>query len=605
MQRIERLMLSSKHLRHSWQKFRETLIEPRPDETSINQVIHNTARPQAYFNTVEAGLRFPIYKAMPNLLVGIGLLLTFFGLVTALYFTNEAIKDANNLAASQDALRNLLSAASFKFYTSIAGLGGSILLTLVLRYGTSKIENSFDALALALERKVVLLTPEAIAYDQYREAQEQTKTLKVFSTEVAISVGKKIEQALAATLPAYLAQAMAPIGKSLDGVASKLTTMNEGAIGKLAGDFVDRLQGATGEQMNKLAETLGALRTSLDGINRRIDESGSGLAENVARSTQDMREAITAMTAALREVTTRTERGIEDGSTAMKRQIESAAATLDNSSRQISKVLNQATEAFQTASERTASRIEEAVTAITRGVLDQSAGIGERISQAAIGAGEESRSKIVGAGAELAQILSDVGQQLTVAVNRMQEGLNGTAREMANVEIRIAHHVGSLEQLSKATQETEAAIVGTTRSMREAGLPLAESSRLIAEASLRMSDATSGAERSIAGAKAEIHNISEMLRTTLEATVQQWQNYENRFKGVDESPGIVLDGIIKSVQDNLESLSKFVELVDQKLSAAVDRLGGGIDELGEFAHSMEEVTTRLNGRGNGHAPHAS
>ena len=604
MQRIEELMLSSKYLRHSWQKFRETLIEPRPDENSSNQVVYNTARPQAYFNMAEAGLRFPIYKAMPNLLVGIGLLLTFFGLVTALYFTNEAIKDANNLAASQDALRNLLSAASFKFYTSIAGLGGSILLTLVLRYGTSKIESGFDALALALERKVVLLAPEAIAYDQYREAQEQTKTLKLFSTEVAISIGQKIEEALAATLPAYLAQAMAPIGKSLDDVAGKLTTMNEGAIGKLAGDFVDRLQGATGEQMNKLAETLGELRSSLDGINRRIDESGSGLAENVARSTQDMRDAITAMTAALREVTTRTERGIEDGGTAMKRQIETAAATLDIASRQISQVLNQATEAFQTASERTASRMEEAVTAITRGVLDQSVGISERIAQAAIGAGEESRSKIVGAGAELAQILSDVGGQLTTAVTRMQDGLNGTAREMANIESRIAQHVNSIEKLSKATQETETAIVGTTRSMREAGVPLAESSRLIAEASRRMSDATSGAEQGIAGAKTEIRNISEMLRTTLEATVQQWQNYENRFKGVDESLGVVLDRIIQSVQENLESLSKFVEVVDQKLSTAVDRLGGGIDELGEFAQSMEQVTTRLNGRGNGHAPHA-
>ena len=119
-----------------------------------------------------------------------------------------------------------------------------------------------------------------------------------------------------------------------------------------------------------------------------------------------------------------------------------------------------------------------------------------------------------------------------------------------------------------------------------------------------MSDATSGAEQSISGAKTEIHNISEMLRTTLETTVQQWQNYENRFKGVDESLGVVLDRIIKSVQENLDSLSKFVELVDQKLSAAVDRLGGGIDELGEFAQSMEQVTTKLNGRSNGHVVHA-
>jgi hypothetical protein len=64
-------------MRHSWQKFRETLIEPRPDDPPGNQIIRNTARPQAYFNIAEAGLGFPLYRAMPNLLVGVGLLLTF------------------------------------------------------------------------------------------------------------------------------------------------------------------------------------------------------------------------------------------------------------------------------------------------------------------------------------------------------------------------------------------------------------------------------------------------------------------------------------------------------------------------------------------------
>src|ERR1700736_256372 len=274
---IERRMLASGYLRHSWEKFRETLIEPTGNDLHSDRAVRNTERPQNYFNTAEAGLRFPLYRAMPNLLVGIGLLLTFFGLVTALYFTTAAIKGAADLATSQNALRDLLYAASFKFYTSIAGLGGAIVLTLVRRYGTSAIENTFDALASTLESKLVFITPEAIAFNQYREAQEQTRNLRLFNTEVAISVGKRIEEALAATLPIYLAQAMAPIGKSLDEVANKLTSMNEGAIGEMAGNFVDKLQGATGEQMQGLATTLGELGTSLERIKHGMNESGAAL----------------------------------------------------------------------------------------------------------------------------------------------------------------------------------------------------------------------------------------------------------------------------------------------------------------------------------------
>jgi len=188
MPQIEKLMLSSGYLRHSWHNFRETLIEPSPDDPPVNRAVRNTARPHDYFNMGEASLRFPLYRAMPNVLVGIGLLLTFFGLVSALYFATDAIQNARDLTASQDALKDLLVAASFKFYTSIAGLGGSIILTIVLRYGISKVESSFNALAFALERKVMFVTPESIAFDHYREAQEQTKNLKLFNTEVAIII---------------------------------------------------------------------------------------------------------------------------------------------------------------------------------------------------------------------------------------------------------------------------------------------------------------------------------------------------------------------------------------------------------------------------------
>jgi methyl-accepting chemotaxis protein len=242
-----------------------------------------------------------------------------------------------------------------------------------------------------------------------------------------------------------------------------------------------------------------------------------------------------------------------------------------------------------------ASRIEDAVGAVTRGLINESGSIGERVAHAAMQAGEESRAKVVDAGTDLAQTLSGIGQQLTDAVNRMQEGLNGTVREMSNIEHGIAQHVVSISQLSKATQDTEGAMSNSARSMRDAGAPLAESSRLIAEASKRIADATGSSEVSITGAQTEIRNISQVLQTTLQATAQQWEDYERRFKGVDDSLGLVLDRIIQSVQENLESLRAFVEKIDEKLSGAVDKLGGGFDELGEFAQSMEQLTAKLNG----------
>jgi methyl-accepting chemotaxis protein len=617
MPQIERIMLSSTYLRHSWQKFRETLIEPTPNEGSGSSVIRNTARPQDYFNTSEAGLRFPLYRTMPNLLVGVGLLLTFFGLVTALFFTTDAIKNAADLPTSQNALRGLLYAASFKFYTSIAGLGGSIILTLVIRYGVSAIESSFDALASALEAKLVFVTPESIAFDHYRESQEQTRNLRLFNTEVAISVGRHIEEALATSLPTYLAQAMEPIARRLDDVATKLTTMSEGAIGEMAGSFADKLQGATSEQMQGLANTLSGLKASLEQMSHSVNNSGSSLAENVARSNQEMRDAVVAMTSALNEMTAKAGRGVEDARAAMDQQLLAAANTFERMSQSLSSALNEtidrlsqssheasgklstelaaATTNFQSVSNHLSGAIQEAVGALTRGLVNDTAAIGQRISDATFHAGEESRAKIVEAGSGLAQTISGLGQQMVEVVDRLQDGLAGAVREMRNIEHGIAQHVVAMGQLSKTTQDTEGAMSTSARSMREAGGPLAESSRLIADASTRISDATRHSEASIIGAQNEIRNISQLLHTTLERTALQWENYESRFKGVDENLELVLNRIIASVQENLEALRGFVEKVDEKLSSAVDRLGGGIEDLGEFAQTIEHITTRLNG----------
>ncbi len=99
------------------------------------------------------------------------------------------------------------------------------------------------------------------------------------------------------------------------------------------------------------------------------------------------------------------------------------------------------------------------------------------------------------------------------------------------------------------------------------------------------------------GAQAEIRDIGQLLHATMETTAQQWLNYDQRFREVDESLGVVLERLIKNVQDNVNALENFVLGVDEKLSGAVDKLGGGLDELGEFAQSMEQLTAKLNSGG--------
>jgi chromosome segregation ATPase len=157
----------------------------------------------------------------------------------------------------------------------------------------------------------------------------------------------------------------------------------------------------------------------------------------------------------------------------------------------------------------------------------------------------------------------------------------------------LARHVADSSQGVRAAADT---ISSAAQALKEAAAPLTETSRLIAGASQQIAVATQATQHSISS-QAEIQAVAQVLRTSLESTVKQWESYERRFKDVDESLAVVLDRIVQSVQTILDGLRSFVERIDEKLAGAIDRLGGGIDDLGEFAERMEQVTTRLNGSG--------
>jgi hypothetical protein len=76
--------------------------------------------------SLDVDLRY--HAALPNLLVGAGLLFTFLGLAAALSIAGGVVSGTSN--ERNEALRMLLEAASFKFLTSLTGLALSLAYAL-------------------------------------------------------------------------------------------------------------------------------------------------------------------------------------------------------------------------------------------------------------------------------------------------------------------------------------------------------------------------------------------------------------------------------------------------------------------------------------------
>jgi len=103
-----------------------------------------------------------------NILVAIGLMITFLGIVAALSQATSSISAGAAQAQTQTALMGLLAIAATKFWTSIAGVLASIVLRIVARFRRRAIERAEADLFVALDSCVGFMPPEKVSLEQLK-----------------------------------------------------------------------------------------------------------------------------------------------------------------------------------------------------------------------------------------------------------------------------------------------------------------------------------------------------------------------------------------------------------------------------------------------------
>lgn len=103
-------------------------------------------------------LNLELLEAMPNLLVGFGLMCTFAFLAVALLQTGQALQASDVSPLQQEtALQNLIATAGGKFLVSIAGLLCSLIWNWRIKVMMNKLQDSLRALCETLKN----LAPES------------------------------------------------------------------------------------------------------------------------------------------------------------------------------------------------------------------------------------------------------------------------------------------------------------------------------------------------------------------------------------------------------------------------------------------------------------
>lgn len=293
----------------AWQEFADALITRQRGENQ-KKIVYKTDEASLFFSEERligqyVNLRF--WNSVPSILVGLGILGTFVGLVWGLIPFSGINFDQT--IAIQEAIKKLLSGVSTAFVTSVWGMLASIVFNFVEKLGIGRVSKTIATLQRALDKLFTLTTQEEISFRQEDELAQQTQALKSFSTDLAdkikIAMDNIISEARHQRVQdsQEIAQELHKVPDAISGVlverlAPNLNNLNtivksiQDMMAQSGQEVVRELHATPDAIVNALEPSLNLLNTSIGNLNTVVRESANGIKNEIGLEKQEIAQEL-------------------------------------------------------------------------------------------------------------------------------------------------------------------------------------------------------------------------------------------------------------------------------------------------------------------------
>ncbi|ADE38421.1 anti-phage ZorAB system protein ZorA [Candidatus Puniceispirillum marinum] len=559
-----------------WREFTETIIHPhvaRPGGT--DPIIRNTSRPGDFFDAEAAGFVTPTLRIMPNIFVGVGLFLTFAGLIAALSTATTAMSGGAD--QMQVALRDLLYTISAKFYTSLIALGVSIFLTIIFRILETKRSVLFKKLNDKIERGMHFVSVEEIAYSQLEEMKEQKIQLQQFNTDLAMKLGDHIETAVTS--------AMSPVVDKLSSMGENMGQSNIKAMQEIGDAIAKNVQGAAGESLGHLSDRLDNLTTVLGDMSSNLSKSTSEFENDIANALTSMKSGLEAMASDLQSNAAQTSdilsEKLEGLADSLSNAAENIKVSLEAGAGEVSGELERAIERLTEATDRSADKMGSAVD----GINDAVKGIASSLEDASGQAGELAKARMEEAGASAANTFSEAGQKMSdaleVGMEELSTAMAGFEQSLGQASENMLKMNDELGNTSKVVSKTSSDLDSSVKALKEASGSVSGAISPALNAVESIQSAVRQMDEKVSSAASRVSEAVERLETEMRLSGESWEEHSKKFDGVNENLGAVFSKVNSQIEESQSRMRDFVIGVDGAFRNALAGLQEAVEELAD------------------------
>ena len=557
-------------LPHLWSEYRETLHPQKgggADSFERTVRYRSTALSEMFFTEqalVDTPLKTAFFKHLPGILTGIGIIGTFFGLITGL----KSFEVSANADLVRKSLSGLLSSVGDAFTVSLGAIAFAMAFTFLEKttitkcYGhveelTQLIDSLFDAGAGEeyLSRLVEASETSATQAMQLKDALvSEFKQIMAEVTEMQVSAAAKHSTAMSSAIVESFTESISGPMERISRAVDNVGTNQGDAVNRLLTDvlanFSSQMEGIFGGQLRGINELLIQTTEIMQGVSSKFETVAAGV-QTAGESAAD----------AMAEKLTQAIGSIETRQEIMNAQMGEFVVQIKN--------------LVQDSQTETSQKMQ--------GIL---ATLGEKVSGMVTQLEEQSR--------ESTKLHQTSQIQFAEATNATVDGIGGMVQTLAE-EVRSAsdamrQSVGSLSQSSResidklnsgaevlymASSEFSKAGKGVTDTVRESG---------------RAVETMTGAANLLGGIVKDVRSIlseNEKTKDTFGAMVSDLRNLVENAK----REALMSEEVIVSIRYAAEQLGSAGRQAEEYLREVTEVLGGAHEE---FARNIERTLNHGN-----------
>ena len=579
-------------LGHAWREFDETLV---PDEDGL----HNTIRPQTFFNLATlrekvSGLKWQ--SAEPGYFVGVGLLLTFVGLVIALSKA-AASTGAANADDMRHALEQLLQAATFKFSTSIAGLAASILLSLFYKFFTIGIESSLHRFCEEVEHKLLYLPPQSVSVAMRDHLAEQLTQLKEINSEAFFS---KLGTEVAPRMRDAFSSAVSPLTERISDAVGQLNATSQDGVQELLSRFTETLQNGAGTEMRELTNGLHAMLGAMEKVRADMGRSGDDFAQKMTEAAENLNRLVAE---AGRQLGTQSQTSRET----LEQMLASLKAIFEQATKQIDDNLKGAAEGASSKLAEAMDRVLEKLEGNVGGLSERFQGFNEQAASYL----NETRSKVAEAQESSVAAISQASARAAAVLEEgLGEAMKGIRGEVEGFSSALRQSSASLDGQAKAieaatlkSREVADVFGRSAEAVKAAVDPVARSNEKIAQVTSNIGTALEQAGAALGDGQKAAKDLTEAINAQVQRLTSLWADYQQRFAQIDDKLGRAFEKLGEETSKQSQILADRTGQIDLSLAKSVERFDQSLRDLADTTEDMSEGVGKLEAllRANGSA----